>query len=73
MIPAVMRRLGTSHQEKNQQILGSFRNWKLTGCGGGRKFGKASGTGERDRLRRVTTPLEISPRKNRRWVIGEII
>jgi hypothetical protein len=41
--------------------------------GGKWKFGRASGTGERDRLRRVTTPLEISPRKNRRWEQLELI
>lgn len=48
---------------------GSFRNWRLPGVerGGKRKFGRESGTGERDRLRRMTTPLEIRPAKNRRW------
>jgi hypothetical protein len=50
-------------------------NWRLPGVerGGKRHFGRASGTGERDRLRRVTTPLEIRPAKNRRWEQLELI
>lgn len=50
--------------EEPARSPGSFRNWRLTVVGGRAKFGRASGTGERDRLRRVTTPLEIRPARN---------
>lgn len=33
--------------------------------GGRAKFGRASGTGERDRLRRVTTPRRFGPQETR--------
>lgn len=55
--------------EEPARSPGSFRNWRLTVVGGRAKFGRASGTGERDRLRRIDNAAGDSPARNRRRAI----